>query len=103
MRLGFSSHVSRHHKAEKASTAPRSDSSRGGSFRFCEPFADGKAEARKDVAALKLLIFPQHDRVISSGEDANLPAFGIDVPDLKYSGSKVLIEFAPSRAEYSPC
>lgn len=69
-------------------------SSRGGSFGLAEPFADGKGEAGKNVAAFKMLIFAQNDRVISIGEDANLPALGIDVPELKHSGSKVLVKLA---------
>ena len=93
MRSGFLAQARRHGDAELVITAPR-DSSRGGSFSFGKPFADGKGEAGKDVAAFKMLVFPQHDRVISIGEDANLPALGIDVPDLKHPGSKVLLELA---------
>lgn len=53
-----------------------------------------RGDAGKNVAAFKMLIFAQNDRVISIGEDANLPALGIDVPELKHSGSKVLVKLA---------
>jgi hypothetical protein len=75
------------------------ESSRGGSFGLAEPFVDGKGEAGKNVAAFKMLIFAQNDRVISIGEDANLPALGIDVSDLKHSGSKVLVKLARHLAQ----
>ena len=79
------------------------ESSRGGSFGLAEPVADGEGEAGKDVAAVEMLILPQDHGAITTGEDANRPAFRIDVPDLKHSSSKVLVELAPSRAGCSPC
>src|SRR5271166_5323340 len=79
--------------AEEAITAPR-DSSRGSSLRLGEPVANGKGEAGKDVAAFKVLVFPQDERAIALGKDANLPAFGIDVPNLKHAGPEVLVELA---------